>query len=113
MTFCDSNPNVLNWGSEELAVNYIKPTDGRVHRYFPDFIIKIRTKDDQIETWVVEIKPYCQSVPPKITPRKRQKTIIEEQTTYLINQAKWKAMKAYCDKVGWKFKVVTEKELNL
>lgn len=111
--FCDKNPNVLQWGSEEFSINYIKPTDGKVHRYFPDYIIKIRTRDQKIETWVVEIKPHSQSVPPVVTPRKKKKTLLEEQTTFLINQAKWKAMKAYCDKVGWKFKVVTEKELGI
>lgn len=111
--FCDLNPNVLRWGSEEFCVNYIKPTDGKVHRYFPDYILKIKTKDNVIETWVVEIKPYAQSVPPVVTPKKRKKTLLEEQATFLTNQAKWKAMKAYCDKVGWKFRVVTEKDLGI
>ena len=111
--WCDSNPNVLKWGSEEFSINYIKPTDGKIHRYFPDYIIKTRNKQGEIETWVVEVKPYCQSVPPKITPKKRKATLLQEQQTFLINQAKWKAMKQYCDKVGWKFKVITEKELAL
>lgn len=111
--FFDMNPNVLNWGSEEFSIQYIKPTDGRVHRYFPDFIVKVRNKQGQIETWVVEVKPHNQSVPPKDSSRKKRSTLLEQQTTFLVNQAKWKAIKEYCAKSGWKFKVLTEHELGL
>ena len=40
--WCDLNENILEWGSEEFFIPYISPVDHRVHRYFPDFIIKVK-----------------------------------------------------------------------
>ena len=114
--FCkwvDMNPAILSWSSEEICIPYIKPTDGAVHRYFPDYIIKVKDRTGKITTWMVEIKPYNQSVPPVPSKRKRQSTLLQEQATYLINQYKWKAAKEFCAKKGWVFKVITEKELGL
>ena len=45
MKYFDLNENVLKWQSEELAVPYKSPIDGRWHRYFPDFLIEVRTKE--------------------------------------------------------------------
>ena len=39
MKYCDSNINILEWGSEEIALPYRSPIDNKVHRYFPDFYI--------------------------------------------------------------------------
>ena len=36
MVYCDKNPNILQWGSEEIYIPYFLPTDGKIHRYFPD-----------------------------------------------------------------------------
>ena len=49
MKFCDTNKDILEWGSEEVIIPYKSPLDGRYHRYFPDFSVKIRTKDKKIE----------------------------------------------------------------
>ena len=42
MVYCDLNENILEWGSEEIIIPYRSPVDGKVHRYFPDFYIKVR-----------------------------------------------------------------------
>ena len=42
MVYCDKNTKILEWGSEEIALPYISPHDSRVHRYFPDFYIKVQ-----------------------------------------------------------------------
>ena len=42
MVYCDNNPNILEWGSEEIIIPYKSPLDKKVHRYFPDFFIKYR-----------------------------------------------------------------------
>jgi hypothetical protein len=39
MFFCDHNDSIIEWGSEEVIIPYRCPTDGRVHRYYPDFYI--------------------------------------------------------------------------
>ena len=108
----DNNPAVLGWGSETIVIPYINPLDNRIHRYFVDFWAQIKNQEGISHTYIIEIKPYYQSIPPVITKHKRKKTILEEQATFLINQAKWEAAKKYAAKRGWKFIVLTEKELG-
>jgi len=40
--WCDHNENILEWGSEEFWIPYRSPVDNKVHRYFPDFIVKVK-----------------------------------------------------------------------
>jgi hypothetical protein len=42
-SWCDLNENVLEWGSEEFWIPYRAP-DGKVRRYFPDFIMKVKER---------------------------------------------------------------------
>lgn len=110
MVYCDSNENILEWGSEEFWIPYRSPLDDRVHRYFPDFYIKVREKSGEIKKYVIEIKPKRQCVEPKVQTKKTKKYIYEV-TEYAKNQAKWKAAKEFCDDRQWEFKVLTEDEL--
>ena len=112
MDWLDKNPNIISWASEELIIPYKSPVDGRWHRYFPDFLVKMRTKDGKLKTLLLEVKPKKQSQPPE--PQKRiTKRYITEVTTYGINSAKWKAAKEYCLDRGWEFQVLTEDHLGL
>lgn len=108
--FLDNNSNVLEWASEEIAIPYIKPTDGRVHRYFPDFWIKYKNRSGQIVRELIEIKPLNQkNRPTKRGKRKNQQ--LYEAVTYAINVAKWQAATQFCNKYGMKFRLVTENQL--
>jgi hypothetical protein len=113
MGWLDSHPGVLQWGSEELIIPYRSPIDGRVHRYFPDFIIKKKTQDGKIDTVVVEIKPHAQTKPPTVQTGKPNKRYINEVATWGINSSKWEAATAYCKDRGWKFEILTEIELGI
>ena len=107
MVWCDRSSSVTEWGSEEIVIPYISPADGRRHRYFPDFYVKIGRKK-----YMVEVKPLRQTKQPK--KQKRQtKAYITEVVTYAINQAKWEAAKEYCKDRGWEFMLITEKELKV
>ena len=112
MTWLDKNPNVISWASEELIVPYVSPVDRRWHRYFPDFLVKVKTQDGKSKTMMLEVKPKKQTQAPK--PQKRvTKRYITEVTTWGVNQAKWKAAEEYCKDRGWEFKVITEDHLGL
>jgi TnsA endonuclease N terminal len=106
MQFFDTNEEITGWGSEELAIPYRSPLDGRVHRYFPDMIVKKRDGD----IILVEIKPYAQTQKPEV-PAKKTKAFLNEAATYVINQAKWEAADQFCRSRGWKFQIMTEKEI--
>ena len=62
MNYFDQNDNIIWWASEEVIVPYKHPMDGRYHRYFPDFIIKVRQKNGQSKTMMIEIKPEYQKI---------------------------------------------------
>jgi hypothetical protein len=112
MNWLDQNPNILSWASEEIQIPYISPVDSRWHRYFPDFLVRMRTKNGQLKTMMLEVKPKKQSMPPE--PRKRvTKQYIQEVATWGVNQSKWKAAEEYCLDRGWEFKVITEEHLGL
>ena len=110
--YCDLNENILEWGSEEFYIPYVSPVDRKVHKYFPDFIIKVKESTGAIKTYVIEVKPYRETVPPT-TGKKQKKTLIRECKTYAVNQAKWKAAVEFCDDRRITFKVITEKELGV
>lgn len=111
-TFCkylDENLNIIKWSSEELQIPYYSPIDNRVHMYYPDFLFESK-RGNEIETVVVEIKPMKQTKQPE-KGKKSNRTFLTEITQYEINMAKWKSAKEFCSKNGWKFMVITEKDL--
>ena len=107
----DKNPNILSWSSESIIIPYRSPVDGKMHRYFPDIFIEAHGKNGEILSELIEVKPYTQTIPPTITPRMTETTKRKATETYAINQAKWKSAKAVCEKKGWKFVVLTEREI--
>ena len=109
MVYCDKNQNILEWGSEEIALPYRSPIDNRIHRYFPDFYIKVRETNGKIKKMIVEIKPKRQTIEPKVQ-RKKTKGYIYEVYEYAKNQAKWEAAKELCKDRMWEFKVLAEDE---
>lgn len=112
MNWLDNNPSIIEWGSEEFSIPYRSPVDGKIHRYFPDFYVKVRQKDDTIREMVLEVKPHRQTQPPK--PQKRAtKQYINEVVTWGINEAKWKAAEEFCADRKWQFKVLTEYDLGI
>lgn len=111
MKWFDAHPNVIWWCSEELPIKYFSPVDEKWHRYFPDFIVKMRRKDGTVMTYVLEVKPEIQTKKP--TQKRKTKRFIQESVTYVINQCKWKAADEFCQEHGWQFKVVTEKDLGI
>jgi hypothetical protein len=110
MVYCDTNENVLEWASEEKFVAYRSPIDGKVHRYFPDFMIKVKEPNGSIKKYVIEIKPKRQTVPPP-KPKRQTKGYLHEAYEYAKNQAKWEAAKEWCADRGYTFKVITEDDL--
>jgi len=109
---CDKRDDIIEWSSEEIIIPYVSPKDNKVHRYFPDAVIKVRDKDGKIITIMIEIKPLAQTSPP-VKKKGVTKGFINEVLTYAVNEAKWEQAQKYCDKKGWKFQIMTEKELGI
>ena len=107
-SWCDKNPSVVKWSSEETIIPYRCPTDNHIHRYFVDFKITVNTG----KTYLVELKPYKQTQLPEY-PGKRTQRYLIESLTFMKNQAKWEAATNYAKDRGWEFKIITEHELGL
>ena len=112
MKCCDTSEKILQWNSEEVIIPYISPIDNKRHRYFPDFLIQTE------KGWtLIEVKPQVQTKPPKklimenLTLKKKRRYVNAVQT-WLVNEAKWKAAEQVCKKKGWKFQIMTEKQLQ-
>lgn len=112
MRYFDQHSAVIQWSSEEIIIPYRSPVDNRIHRYFPDFYVKMRTSDGQINTMLIEVKPASQSQPP-VKRDKVTKKYLNEVMTWGVNQAKWKAATEFCLDRNWQFKVMTEKEIGI
>jgi len=111
MVYCDKNPRILEWGSEELIIPYRLPTDGRIHRYFPDFYVKVKRADGKLRKMIIEVKPKKYTVEPKI-PKRKTKSFVREVYEWGKNTAKWKAAREYCRDRNMDFVILTEDHLN-
>ena len=112
MVYCDNSVNIIEWGSEEIIITYLSPWDGRLHRYFPDFYIKVRQADGSVRKMIIEVKPKKQCSPPK-EPKRKTKRYLGEVKTWSINEAKWKYATEWCNKNGMEFKILTEDHLGI
>jgi hypothetical protein len=104
--FLDNNPNILRWGSEEIAIPYVKPTTGRVHKYYPDYWIEFRDQEGNIKQEIIEVKPDSQ-----VNVSKKKRLTEYDKLTYVINLAKWQAATDFCNKHGIKFRILTENQM--
>ena len=112
MSWLDKNEDIISWASEELIIPYKSPVDNRVHRYFPDFLVKVKTRDGKSKTMLLEVKPKKQTLQP-VLKKRVTKQYLNEVTTYAVNQAKWEAATEYCLDRGWEFRILTEEHLGI
>jgi hypothetical protein len=111
MRYCDQNPNIIKYGSEEIAIPYYNPIKKRVCNYYPDFIIMVENNANK-KTYLIEVKPKKQTVPPKKGKRVTKSYIYESQA-YEVNQSKWNAAREWCQDRLIEFKIITEDELKI
>ncbi len=105
--WCENNPKVKLWNSEGVVVPYKSSVDGRIHRYFVDLLVQMEDK----KTYLIEIKPKNQTIPPKKRSR-RTKKYIREIATFAVNRDKWEAANKFAEHNGWTFQVWTEETLK-
>ena len=105
--WCENNPKVKGWNSEEIVIPYVSDVDKRLHRYFVDLLIVMENE----EVYLVEIKPKKQTMKPKV-PNRKTKKYIKEISTYVVNTNKCKAADKFANKKGWKFQIWKEETLK-
>ena len=113
MIFCDHNGSIIEWGSEEIIIPYKCPTDGRVHRYYPDFYIKVKDRSGKYQKYIIEEKPKKQTQPPNEKPKRKTVAWKKEVFTFMKNRAKWDAAEDFCEDRQMKFLILTEDHLGV
>lgn len=111
LRYCDYNKHIVKFSLEPFAIQYLKPTDGKMHRYFVDFYIEFSTGD----RFLVEIKSSGETVAPNIPKKKTQKAVFNYNNalqTFAVNAAKWDAAKKFAAQQKMKFIILTENELK-
>ncbi len=115
LRFLDCNSQVDKWASESIVVPYRSDIDGKVHRYFVDFYMRLKDGRE----YMIEVKPHDFIKPPKKPKRKTRKSLQNYQKLieqYIKNTNKWDAAKRMCEQLKTKghnieFKLITEKEI--
>jgi len=105
MQFCDNNPNILQWASEAIHINYRNPFTGKPTIYVPDFLIIYNDATGQKHAEVIEVKPT------KETTLEAAGRSPRAQAAAILNAAKWEAARAWCKNQGLKFRIITEHEI--
>ena len=110
MKILDLDERVIQWSSEPFGIPYVKPTDNKVHKYYPDFYVVYKDKNGNLKKKIVEIKPDKETRPPSRVGKSKKQQLYEI-VTWEINTAKWKAAKKLCEEQGLEFEILTEKRL--
>jgi TnsA endonuclease N terminal len=104
MRFCDTHPAVIGWASECLRIPYRNPFTGKDTTYYPDFLITYQDKNGNKISEIIEVKPKTQAV---LELAKSQ----QEKAAVVLNMAKWEACRAWCQRHGMKFRILTEEDI--
>ncbi|MDP6587411.1 MAG: TnsA endonuclease N-terminal domain-containing protein [Anaerolineales bacterium] len=112
MKYFDVNPSVLQWSSEEVVIPYYDSMSKKVRRYFPDFLIKVKTANGESTTHLIEVKPSKDLRPPVGGRGKKKSTVLYEMKSYRMNRDKFASARKWCKERGIIFDVWTEKHLK-
>lgn len=111
MYYFDRATKIRKWGYEVVSIPYISAVDGRQHTYYTDFYVEFNDENGKLIRSVIEVKPYSETLVPKITKRKKKATCVMEATTYAVNRSKWDAAEAWCRHNNMTFTIITEKDI--
>lgn len=108
--FCDNNPNVMRWGSEEIVIPYMKPFPGGMKpaRYFPDLYVEYINREGMVIKELIEVKPEKFT---RASKSRNHTTKAFENMQYVVNMAKFTAANNWCQKNGIKFSILSEKSI--
>ena len=117
MKYFDSSPKVLHWNSEGVIIPYLYAVDGKMHRYFMDFLAVIKCNDGVVRKYLFEYKPKSKMVEPKppstkSKSRKKVARYITEKLDYIKNTNKWEYTSVYAKKNGLLFFVIHEEHVE-
>lgn len=100
----DAHPNVIEWASESIKIPYQHPFTGKPSLYVPDLLVKFQDKKGKIRVELIEIKPAKETLA-ELAKSKYDKASL------IVNQVKWRAAAAWCQRNNIKFRILTEHDI--
>lgn len=131
--WCDFSPSIVRWSSEPIRIPYYdrvskleeykkngidpnNPKNWIIKYYNTDYWIEVAQGDGTAKRMFIEIKPAYKLKkpipPPENAPLKDIKRFNALAKEYLINEAKFAAIKAWAEKNNAEFWVFTEETLQ-
>ena len=81
MDYCDEAlKRLLNGEVRKLQFLMCRPVDGKIHRYFPDFYMKVKQRNGSLKKFIIEVKPKSQLRPPSKNPKRRTRRWLQRFT---------------------------------
>jgi len=111
MEFCDGSDNVIEWGSESVAIAYFNPLTKKPAKYWIDCYMKVKGKEGVETRWLIEVKPNKYLEKPTAPKRLTESALMSyarHAKAYLINSAKFEAAQDYARTHNMKFGIITE-----
>jgi hypothetical protein len=108
---CDISPNIIKWQSEPFGIPYLNPIEQKVKNYYPDFLIVTESGEGIIRKIVVEVKPksfITKPIYPAKVTLKSIRSYNRKLGIYVVNMAKYKAARFYCEQRNMKYTFLTE-----
>jgi hypothetical protein len=92
--FCDGNPNVLKWSSENVKIPYWDEVTCKQRTYYVDNFVKIR-EGNIVKSYLVELKDYKETRKPDPGSKKKKGSLLFEQFRWVTNNCKWRSAVAF------------------
>lgn len=114
LSWLDDNPAVKKYGYEVITIPYRYAIDGRMHNYIVDFYAEILNRNNDVDKYLIEVKPKKQGEKPTMPKHKTMKSMknyMYEAHQFIRNTNKWDAARNFCASNGLQFKVLTKENL--
>lgn len=112
--YCDLETKILKWSSEPISIDYWNPIDKSMHRYHPDYYIRVLDNSGKEQEWILEIKPqnqYKKELKPVLNGKvteKKLKAYNDKLSVWIINRCKMEAATKFAESIGYKFGAIDE-----
>lgn len=100
--FCDDNPNVLKWSSENIVIPYYDEVTKKNRKYYIDNFVEIK-EGNTTKKYLIELKDIKETRKPDTKSKKKKSTLLYEQATWITNNCKWKYANKFCRENGMEF----------
>ena len=100
--FCDSNPNVLHWSSENIPIPYRDTVQHKNRTYYVDNFVEIK-EGNTIKKYLVELKDHKETKKPDPKSKQKKSTKLYQSLIFENNCCKWKYAMEFAKKNNMEF----------